>query len=50
MREPSNPHKLKYAQDFDKSTNALQKTPYMKDEDKRCAQADSAVMRQKKHY
>ncbi len=50
MRQPKNPHKLKYAQDFDKSTTALQNTPYMKNEDKRENQADNAVMRQKKHY
>lgn len=50
MREPKNTHKLKYAQDFDKSSNALEHTNYSKTQDARANQMNRIVERQKKHY
>lgn len=50
MTPPSDKHKLKYSQDFDKGTNALQHTPYMRSQ-KQCENRDNAIIkRQKKHY
>lgn len=50
MTEPSNKHKLKYAQDFNKSSNALDNTSYMKKQ-KACENMDNRIVKkQKKHY
>ena len=50
MHKPANTHKLKYAQDFNKSSNALDNTSYMKKQ-KACERMDDAIVKkQKKHY
>lgn len=51
MRKPSyTKHKLKYAQDWDKGSNALEHTNYAKTQDAREAQMNRITLSQKKHY